>query len=119
MHRAMSLFGPRTDGRSPGPGAGGTLGTPPGRAIGHISAREPGASFVIVSKDTGFDPLIRHLKDRGIACRRIADIPAPPGATPAIKAPPVAKKSKALTVVVLPEPNGAAAKSIRSRMSVH
>ena len=80
--------------------------------IGRLSAQEPGASFVIVSKDTGFDPLIRHLKGKGIACRRIADIPAPPGATPAIKAPPVVKKSKAMTVAVLPEPNGAAAKPI-------
>ena len=80
--------------------------------IGHIAAREPGASFVIVSKDTGFDPLIRHLKDRGIACRRIADIPAPANTAPAIKAPPVVKKSKAMTVAVLPEPNGAAAKPI-------
>ncbi|GGZ63870.1 hypothetical protein GCM10008101_16770 [Lysobacter xinjiangensis] len=82
--------------------------------IGHIAAREPGASFVIVSKDTGFDPLIRHLKDKGIACRRIADIPAAAGTAPATKAPPVAKKSKAMTVVVLPEPNGAAAEPVNA-----
>ena len=87
--------------------------------IGHIAAREPGASFVIVSKDTGFDPLIRHLKGKGIACRRIADIPAPANTAPAIKAPPVAKKSKAVTVVVLPEPNAAPGPKPAASASTH
>jgi PIN domain len=46
--------------------------------IGHLAATHPEASFHIISKDTGFDPLIKHLKSRGIECRRsaaIADIP--------------------------------------------
>jgi hypothetical protein len=47
--------------------------------IGQLSASEPDAYFHIVSKDTGFDPLVRHLKGKQVfACRSasIADIPA-------------------------------------------
>lgn len=28
--------------------------------IGHLAQLHPGASFVIVSRDTGFDPLVKH-----------------------------------------------------------
>lgn len=38
--------------------------------IGRLSAENSAATFVIVSKDTGFDPLITHLKRQGISCRR-------------------------------------------------
>jgi hypothetical protein len=38
--------------------------------IGRLAAEHPGASFHILSKDTGFDPLIRHLRANGISCRR-------------------------------------------------
>lgn len=38
--------------------------------IGRLAAQIPGAQFHIISKDTGFDPLIRHLKQLGIPCRR-------------------------------------------------
>lgn len=46
--------------------------------IGRLSTENPGAGFSIISKDTGFDPLIKHLKAKGIECKRsasIADIP--------------------------------------------
>lgn len=45
--------------------------------IGRLAIENPGASFHIISKDTGFDPLIQHLKTQKIACQRfnsIADI---------------------------------------------
>jgi hypothetical protein len=45
--------------------------------IGRLAAETPDASFYVISKDTGFDPLIKHLKARGIFCQRsksIADI---------------------------------------------
>jgi hypothetical protein len=45
--------------------------------IGRLASENPGASFHIISKDTGFDPLIQHLKTQKIACHRfnsIADI---------------------------------------------
>ena len=40
--------------------------------LGEGLARTPQAEFVIVSRDTGFDPLLRHLKARGLHCRREA-----------------------------------------------
>lgn len=47
--------------------------------IGELSAREPGAYFHIISRDTGFDPLVKHLRDRKIRVMRekdLAEIPA-------------------------------------------
>jgi hypothetical protein len=46
--------------------------------IGVLSSEEPTAYFHIISKDNGFDPLIKHLKRRKIFVQRsacIADIP--------------------------------------------
>jgi hypothetical protein len=46
--------------------------------IGQLAAQDPAAYFHVISKDGGFDPLIRHLKSRKIFCTRssgIADIP--------------------------------------------
>lgn len=46
--------------------------------IGALASKEPDAYFHIVSKDTGFDPLIAHLKTKKIfACRSkdVSDIP--------------------------------------------
>jgi hypothetical protein len=46
--------------------------------IGHLSAQDPAAYFHIISKDTGFDPLIQHLKARKVFAARakdVADIP--------------------------------------------
>lgn len=42
--------------------------------IGRLSEREPGASFHIVSKDRGFDPLIAHVKGKNIDISRVADL---------------------------------------------
>jgi hypothetical protein len=42
--------------------------------IGLLSEKDPGSSFTILSKDTGFDPLIKHLVSKGVQCRRIEDI---------------------------------------------
>lgn len=38
--------------------------------IGQFSVENPAASFSIISKDKGFDPLIRHLQCRGIQVQR-------------------------------------------------
>ncbi|MDB5975043.1 MAG: hypothetical protein JWR07_1803 [Nevskia sp.] len=40
--------------------------------IGKLASENPGASFHIVSKDTGFDPLIKHLSALQIECQRTA-----------------------------------------------
>jgi PIN domain len=46
--------------------------------IGQLAAGDASAYFHIISKDTGFDPLIQHLKSRNILAGRVkavADIP--------------------------------------------
>ena len=46
--------------------------------IGRLAAEEPSAYFHIISRDTGFDPLIQHLRSKKIFAGRvesIADIP--------------------------------------------
>ena len=45
--------------------------------LGELAAGEPHAHYRIVSKDTGFDPLIGHLQGRGL---RVDRVPAMPGA---------------------------------------
>ena len=42
--------------------------------IGQLSEKDPGAYFHIISKDTGFDPLIKHLKTRKILAQRERDL---------------------------------------------
>lgn len=42
--------------------------------IGQLAAQDPGTFFHIISKDTGFDPLIRHLKARHIYSARSESI---------------------------------------------
>jgi hypothetical protein len=52
--------------------------------IGQLAAHDPDAYFHIISKDTGFDPLISHLKSKKIlACRSrdVTDIPIVKAAT--------------------------------------
>src|SRR5690606_24934474 len=45
--------------------------------IGQLAQKRPGAKFTIVSRDTGFDPLVRHLSDTlKIGCSRIEALPA-------------------------------------------
>jgi len=65
--------------------------------LGHAVAAAPQGSFHIVSKDTGFDPLIEHLVSRQIRISRHNDFtdltpsPAQPAASPKPKAAPKAK----------------------------
>jgi hypothetical protein len=47
--------------------------------IGRLSAEFPDAVFHIISKDTGFDPLIRHLTATKISCHRWASLAQIPG----------------------------------------
>lgn len=85
--------------------------------MGRIAAEEPGAAFTIISKDTGFDPLVKHLGARGIACQRLPELPPPPGVaavSPKSPAPAakvakkaVAKKKPAKGVVITIEPAAA------------
>lgn len=42
--------------------------------VGELATKEPEAYFHIISRDTGFDPLIRHLKGRRIRIQREKDL---------------------------------------------
>lgn len=42
--------------------------------IGELAANEPGAFFHIISRDTGFDPLVKHLKSKKLKVQRERDL---------------------------------------------
>jgi hypothetical protein len=42
--------------------------------IGQLSSKDPQAHFHIISKDTGFDPLIKHLRTKRIRVSRVKDL---------------------------------------------
>ncbi|GAB3361686.1 MULTISPECIES: PIN domain-containing protein [Giesbergeria] len=42
--------------------------------LGNLAITDPRAYFHVISKDTGFDPLIQHLKSRKISCTRSPSI---------------------------------------------
>jgi hypothetical protein len=42
--------------------------------LGRLVEQAPTARFHVVSKDQGFDPLLQHLKQRGIHAQRIEDL---------------------------------------------
>lgn len=42
--------------------------------IGQFATQDPSAHFYIISKDTGFDPLIQHLKTKKISVTRSRDV---------------------------------------------
>jgi hypothetical protein len=50
--------------------------------IGTLSAQDPSAGFHIISKDSGFDALIKHLAGKGIVVCRSAGIASIPRTTP-------------------------------------
>jgi hypothetical protein len=92
--------------------------------LGKLSTEHPGAAFSIISRDTGFDPLVRYLKAQGIDCKRSAAVmdiphlksaaPAPAAAvpTPAAPARKPAKVAKAAPPAA-PVPAPAAARPAR------
>ncbi|MCC6485911.1 MAG: hypothetical protein IT364_00290 [Candidatus Hydrogenedentes bacterium] len=40
-------------------------------SLGQDITRMPAADYIILTRDKGFDPLIRHLISRGISCKRV------------------------------------------------
>jgi len=42
--------------------------------LGELAAKDNDARFYIISKDKGFDPLIKHLKDKEISVQRVKDL---------------------------------------------
>lgn len=59
--------------------------------IGWLVKQDSSAHFYIISKDKGFDPLIRHLKAKGIPVSRLLGISNRPLANPKNKIMPVAQ----------------------------
>ena len=88
--------------------------------IGRLALSEPGATFNIISKDRGFDPLVRHLHTLGIGCERYPEIPtvsvATAAVTPVPKAPrvPVAKAAK---TAAPPAKKAAAKRAVPTRVA--
>lgn len=74
--------------------------------IGQLSATDPTAYFHIVSRDTGFTPLVQHLKSKGVFAGRVnsvADIPMIKAATaksPIVKAATAKSPTERLHVAV-------------------
>jgi hypothetical protein len=42
--------------------------------LGQLTSSEPDAAYYVVTKDKGFDPLIRHLREKKVRIRRIKDL---------------------------------------------
>ena len=42
--------------------------------VGMLATQQPDGYFHLIAKDTGMDPLIEHLKDKGISVARWADV---------------------------------------------
>lgn len=59
--------------------------------IGLLAAKHSGAQFFVVSRDTGFDPLIRYLCSQEISCQRILPEEIVPRDAPAAEAPKAAQ----------------------------
>ena len=64
--------------------------------IGQLAAAEPDAYFHIISKDTGFDPLIAHLKSKKVFACRSRDV----GEMPIVKVANSKSPPEKLAVVV-------------------
>jgi hypothetical protein len=64
--------------------------------IGELAAKEPSAQFHIISKDRGFDPLIRHLKGKKIRVQREKDL----AEIPDLRIPDTTSRSEQIDAIV-------------------
>ncbi len=64
--------------------------------VGELATKNPDAYFHIISKDKGFDPLIRHLKSRKIHIQRENDL----AAIPILRVNSSAKPDEKITAIV-------------------
>jgi hypothetical protein len=78
--------------------------------LGEYIARSPGNRYVILSRDKGFDPLIRHMNARGHECRRVASLDELARQQPVAK--PAAQGSRAQ-----PSGRGAAQRGQQARVA--
>jgi hypothetical protein len=78
MARALQVFGPDAEYIQIEGNGSNALDFHIAYYIGQLAAETPDAFFHVISKDTGFDPLIKHLKMQKVLCQRstsIVDIP--------------------------------------------
>ena len=64
--------------------------------IGELAAAEPDAYFHVISRDKGFDPLIRHLTERRIRVQREKDL----GEIPLLQLPTKASLDEKIAAIV-------------------
>lgn len=59
--------------------------------VGYISARQPEGTFVVVSNDQGYEPMLEHARELGFDAQRCGfrRMPAPPAASIALKSAPL------------------------------
>lgn len=82
--------------------------------LGQWMVRDPQATFLIVSKDTGFDPLITHLNASGAHVKRLSvDPPAEKATKKAAK--PVAKKTAKKAIKKTTQPAQATKKAVAGK----
>ncbi|TBU90890.1 PIN domain-containing protein [Phytopseudomonas dryadis] len=54
--------------------------------MGQLSMAEPGCQFLVISKDTGYDPLLSHLRSKGIHATRSGAVASKACSPPLTKA---------------------------------
>jgi len=64
--------------------------------IGELAAADPTGPFHIMSKDRGFDPLIRHLKGKNVRVQRESDL----AEIPNLRIPKEVKKDDKIDAIV-------------------
>lgn len=64
--------------------------------IGELAAADPAGKFHVISRDKGFDPLIRHLKGKKISVQRESDL----AEIPSLRIPKKAKKDDKIDAIV-------------------
>jgi hypothetical protein len=90
--------------------------------IGEIGAHAPDTRFQIISKDRGFDPLVKHLVGRGFDVVRLPEIPEPVAVAPkpALTPKPAAKRKPTAKPkpVVKPKPSAPTTTKARAKVAV-
>jgi len=87
--------------------------------LGQIAAADPTAFFHIISKDSGFDPLIRHLKTKKIFSARWPDVQAIPAVQSLVAKSPEQRAAFVLAKLLLQPTPPATEKKLRRAVSAH
>jgi PIN domain len=83
--------------------------------LGALAAKDPAASFLVISKDSGFDPLIAHLKYLKICAARVEELPK--ATAPKVAPMPSMAERTAPIVKLLRQQGAAKPKSVKTLSS--